>query len=788
MNKQINALKALLLGSTASVICVLDTEMSFAQTEEVAVDRIVVTARKREESLQDVPVVVSVFDKETMESKGINSIDDLAQITPGLLTEASGTSSNLGVIALRGVSTGAINVASDQAVAINVDGIQIESVLGLRAGQIDLQQAEILKGPQTLFFGKNSPGGVISLKTADPTDEFFLQGRGGYEFGAEEKFGELIISGPLTDTLSARAVVYYTDVEGWIDNTEPTGIDDVIPSYDEVITRGTLRWEPTDAFTATAKLTYSDRSSDKRSWYQKVNCDIPANTTSDCTLDHRAAFTPPVDLLGRYGGQQPFDDTTAWFASLNMDYRLSDNLTVSSVTGYYDIEQDYFDSVFERGAGDVVALGVDPGTGAPIFFPNEALVASNDKVDSISQELRLTSDFDGPLNFMIGGFYDNREVSTDIVVQLAVIGVPASKQGVMSESFSVFGQLIYDVTDQLELSGGLRYTDESKRYEGVIFEPIVDAASGTVLAPAGSPIIPADDRFQADNVSPEATLTWRPRDNVTLFASYKQGFKSGSFDTSATANLPLAILNGAFDIRFENEDVEGFEGGFKTTWAGGQLTFNGAGYYFDYTNLQLTSFDPITISTRVINAGGATVSGFEAEFQYRPANVGGLSVNGALAYNRARYSEFVTDCNQTLLVTGACPLPNDQVDLAGEPLTIAPDFTASLGFTYDGFINEKFGYRFGSSLNYSSEYFTDPRNEPISEQDGFATLYANFGIYGANDKWSLDFIGRNLTNELFVIQSTNQPFTNLGVPGARQDIVSVVNRGREVIIQLTLRL
>ena len=165
---------------------------------------IVVTARKRDEKLQDVPVIISAFNKQQLEAYGAGGIEDVAFLTPGFLVDEGGGVGQ-GTITLRGITTGNLNLASDQAVSINIDGVQLSNADALRFGQYDLDQFELLKGPQALYFGKNSPGGIISLRTSDPTRDVFVEARSSYEFTGDETIGELTISGPITSTLGARA-------------------------------------------------------------------------------------------------------------------------------------------------------------------------------------------------------------------------------------------------------------------------------------------------------------------------------------------------------------------------------------------------------------------------------------------------------------------------------------------------------------------------------------------------------------------------------------------------------
>lgn len=772
--------RSLLLGSAATAMIAFNPGVAIAQDTQISASdsrssdlEIIVTARKRQESLQDVPVVVTAFGAEALERNAVDGLEDLAQITPGLLTYTGGNSAAQGAISLRGIQTGSINLASDQAVALNIDGVQIDSGLALKAGMFDLQQVEVLKGPQALYFGKNSSGGVIALTTADPTDQLFVRARGGYEFYAREKYGELVVSGPLSDTLGARAAVSYSAMDGYFRNLSATAFDDRAPNSKDLIARGTIKWEPSSQFSARIKLNYAHNSSDRYAYMQKVGCFRPGQTSAECEPDRNLSQSAPIDVLNRYEPDEPYAKSDLYLASATLNYKISDTLTLTSTTGYFKFKQEFFDSLLPRAATDMIGGQF-----------NEILNLEKDRARTFSQELRLSSDFDGPLNFMVGGFLDDRMIQSDVTLQFGATANPRNVQRVDSRAYSFFGQLSYDILSNLELTGGARYTSENRRYKGRLLEAV-----GPL--PIGTPLVPLDDHMRETNVSPEATLTWRPSRDVTLYGAYKEGFKSGSFDISSTTNLGL--LSRPFDIVFDSEKAEGFEFGFKTMSFDRQLRINGAIYRYKYSGLQLNSFDPQTSSTRVINAVTAITRGAEIEAQFAPRALEGLVVNAALIYNRARYGEFLTDCNQAQLTTGTCPLDlrapfgvNDSQNMEGSPLRTAPNWTANWGFSLNRPLTEKMNFRVGTNFNYTGRYQTEERNDPLGIEEAYVLLNANLGIASANGAWSLDLLGTNLTNELVKKTSNSQPLT--GGAGYRQDFFAAIAYGRRVRLQLTVQM
>ena len=485
--------------AVSAITLSLDSVSVLAQLEEV-----IVTARKREESLQDVPVVVTAMDRVAIEQRSIASMDDLGAYVPGLTSASGGGTDPSGSMSLRGVKTGSINVTSDQSVTLNIDGMQVESLLGFRSGQVDLARIEVLKGPQALFFGKNSPGGVVAITTANPTEELYVRARVGYEVDDGDTTGEFIVSGPITDTLGGRAVVNYTKREGWLSNEDPTATWDNGYEGDQLIARATLEWVPNDNFYALGKFTYSDWEGENRSDAQKVNCFDPAATAAECKLDDKITYAAPLDLLGRYNGLKPFDDSDSTFATLKLVWNITDTLELTSLTGYYDTSQKFYQVSTSRAFSDLTDQFGDP-------VPNEILNEAGGGSDSISQEFRLASNYDGPLNFMVGLFYDDRTIYSDAKVQFAVLGFPDIRQEVDAEAFSAFGQLTWDITEKWELSAGIRYTDEEKTFSGYIAEDalLADPATNFVIVPppgtppefflgeAGDPVIPTEDKNHA---------------------------------------------------------------------------------------------------------------------------------------------------------------------------------------------------------------------------------------------------------------------------------------------------
>ena len=365
--------------SVTSVL--LPTHSVRAESTNV-IEEIVVTARKREESLQEVPVAVSVLTSAMLDSQRIEGIRDLGTIVPGLITTES-TSSTAGLVFLRGVGSGSLTPLIDQAVSVNVDGVGISSASLMNAGMFDLDRIEVLRGPQALFYGKNSPGGVVALHTKDPTDEFEFEFSALYETEGEEPIVRAIISGPLGETLRGRLSAGWSDADHSrfdahnldVFETGPGGVPVQMAhatpknpqQTEKIYVIGTLLWEPTDKFSAKLKYAHLEDNQDGHTIFnfQRTQCGLgvpqvfyPVPGVDNCKMDGNVIAGGISPLLTAADPNHPgyeglgFHENEEAFMSLEIKYDLSDTLTLTSVTGYYDqSDQRIAESSFQAAVG-----------------------------------------------------------------------------------------------------------------------------------------------------------------------------------------------------------------------------------------------------------------------------------------------------------------------------------------------------------------------------------------------------------------------------------------------------
>ena len=739
---------------------------------------IVVTARRRAETLTAAPVAVSAVSGAELERRAIVRLDNLVSAVPQLIISDAGASTQGGVVLIRGIGVGESNPFADQAVSFNIDGIQVGRAVVRRMSEVDMAQIEVLKGPQALFFGKNSPAGIIVIRTADPSSRFEAGVNASYEFRGDEYRTDFFVSGPLADGFGARLAVYGSNLEGYFDNiATPSATlgprNKRLPQSTEYGGRLTLRYDTGSAFDARLKVNYSHLdASGPESNIQTIDCprgfDQVAPGRGDCTADDRILITDLGPLIGNYAPEfqsVPFTRQDQVLAGLEMNLALGENLKLTSLTGYY---LSYMRFVTNASVADSTQPAFIFG-GSQLFRDRE-----------VSQELRLASSFDGAFNFLLGAYYQDADLKfTNFVLRNptapTVIGVkrPVFQDGT---AYSFFAQAMIDLTPTLELSGGGRYSHEKKGYR------LYDAA--------GNRLTTASPGNSWSDFSPEVTLSYRPNSDLTIYGAYKTGFLSGGF---AVASGDLTL-----DRSFDQQKVRGFEGGVKVRAADGRFRGSLIGYRYVNPGLQVTAniIAPVRgVDQRIVNAGKATNQGFELEGSFQASD--DFSLHAALAYNRGRYNRLVTTCYGGQSVAAGCNLnPNaasvfTAQDLSGRQMVRAPDWVAQGGFSYNVPIGgDGDTLNLSSDVNYSSSYLAAPSLKPASRQGAYATLDA--GAIYTNDAlgFSLGLLGRNLTNKFYFSRAIDSTFTGSGTGTATvtpSDTIASVSRGRQVMVRFSAK-
>lgn len=790
MNNVNRVIKPNLIRAAGAAFLAASITGAYAQAPEnsessaMTLEEIIVSARKRDESLQDTPVVITALSAKTIGDFGIESVEDIADFTPGLMSVQQEAQSG-GVLRLRGIGSGVSNPIIDQAVSLVVDDMQIGTLQIQRSAMLDMQSVQVYKGPQALFFGKNSPGGVVAIRTADPGEEFEAQIKTGYEFEAKERFIQGVVSGPFSDTVAGRLVVRYSESDGYYDiETGPfdSSFGDQGPESEQIFARGTLLFEPSDDLTIRTKLTYSDLEAQGGFNIQRFYCPLGAPQNSpnfNCEADNTVQMgdipQAAIDIFDAEGmtgvsatGNMENDQ---FLLTVGVDYSLSDELTLTSVTGYYD------------------TFTFSPANAAYATIPAFLVAGLEFDYQQFSQELRLSSSFDSPVNFGAGLFYEQKEQSSNTIGAADIAGllgspVPVwinalqSKYDQDTEAYSAFVDITWDITEDLELSGGARYSYEEKEFNGLI----------------GAALGKDDDNWS--DVSPQVTLSWSPSEEWLFFASYREGFKSGGYDGSPQAQL------GTYD----QEEVNGFEVGAKGSLLDNTLQVNAAIYTYDYTDLQLTAFDATTNSASTFNAGDSEITGVELDFVWLTP-ISGLQARGGIAYTDSEMSDVLVDCYAGQSVAQGCdqnfnpaaapfgpfgPFGGfESQNIDGKPLPFAAEIVGNIGLSYEADFDNLV---LGLSLDalYSDEYEPDTFFAPGTTQDSYMKVNAAIRLSSADDTWSASLVGRNLTDEYQVYSvaaAPSAPGVGTGTDGTvgpiiPGDFIGHVGIGRTYSIEL----
>jgi iron complex outermembrane receptor protein len=739
--------KALLLTASACGSALLTAQPARAQSSELS--EIVVTARKRQESILNVPVIETAIPSERLDRLQTTNLKDIATQVPGLVL-GTGTATSGLQVSLRGIGNVTNDPAVDQAVSLYIDGLQFSQGMAYAAGMFDTGQVEVLKGPQSLFYGKSSPGGVISVRTNDPTNKAEIIGRVAYEPEARQQRYEMIFSGPVTETLKLRLAGLYGKQDGFYYNNA-TGIPQLgglTPRYErlnpqwEYIVRGTALWNPTSNFDARLKLNSYQNRTVHGGVAQYTSCPegtapssgIPFIVGDDCKLNRTmgSVDVDPNFFRGAWYNGVPQQKTRILFGTLEMNWRPTDELTLTSTTGYY-----------RQHTRSMINASTTTAAGPAILVQN-----GFDRQD-FTQELRLNSDYQGPLNFTLGAFFQDGHFRAAQELPVNAILVPAFRtptltkghSNVFINSYSVFGQARWAVTDQLELAAGGRWTDEIRRIK------FLNEITGLPV-----PIPLAVPRIESRRFLPELTATYRPTDTLTIFGSLKKGGKSGNFNAGA---IPAPNSDNSYG----DEKVKGGELGFKSRLLDRRLAIEVAGYHYDYSDLQVgitennASGVPVALT---VNAGKARVYGVDFSAAYRPESVSGLTLNLNGEWNHGRFRLLNNiPCWSGQLISEGC---NQQFstalnafqaqDLSDSDLVKAPDWQVNFGFEYEMPVGDDRTLVITNSNNYTSKFLTFPGRRADFYQKGFFKVDLSLALRSNDDRWEVAVIGKNITEKL----------------------------------------
>ena len=819
------------IGTVAAALASLATAVpaiasdSGEQADNI-IEEVIVTARKREERAIDTPVAVSVMTAEDIDRYNTRNLTELGARIPGVEVIHGAGGGAGGNITIRGIGKppGTSDYGIDAPVSVVIDGMPFSRNHMIMTGFFDSEALEVLKGPQALYFGKNSPAGVIAIRSKSPTVGGEVEGfaRASYEFVTEDPVLEAGLSLPVGDTLAFRLAARGQDMKGgWLENVaEPLDLSPLYPgtdyatrgaSYDDypgqkqAVVRFTTVFEPNERFDATLKIfrSYTKRN-DAGQTVLYACADGPGvnptflgiwpDPTQTCP-DDRARLERTGPLLDtRIAETLPYVSESSRFHyklaqyvhTLQMNWDLGD-YTLTSSSGYWDYRHREYTNYGYTSWGIVASKQGESG-------------------EAFTTEIRLTSNFDGPVNFTAGAFYEDLErtlnAGTQLVPSAILPGiVPWSGPGPYNgtyinyhqiwdndvESISFFGSVDWQVSERIEISGGLRYTEEDREaIGGNVFEN----AAFFGFSPAGYVYNPSD---KSDNLSPEVTLSYHLADDVMAYVAYKTGFQSAGISNPGTVSdlrsLTVEVQNDT--LIFDETTIEGFEAGLKGTFLEGRLRADLAAFWYESKDLQVGIFNSNTTSFTLQNAAVAHNWGFEANGIFQTTERLQLRLSGQ--YNNLEYDEWddagchpVDGAVANKPTTGpGCHIGPNKVaiqDLSGVRYGNAP-FQANVGFTYDWPLTG--GWYLGidwDTIHHSKGKRT--LNQPFTEVPSRTVTHIGANLRSDNAPWSLSLVCTNCFNEVYVTAIGNRPLAKIN-PGVRGDMTAQVAPPRLVTLQAT---
>ena len=685
-------------------------------------EEIVITARRREENNQTVPISVTALSSSALERAQIRSLEDVTQSVPNLTLTRTQGSNNTAQVFIRGIGQDDSVVSVEPAIGLYVDGVPYVKAIGALLDLIEFERIEVLRGPQGTLYGRNSTGGAIKFETRKPTTDA-IHYLGDVTIGS---FGRLDLRGsyniPLSDDLAVKLDVISRSDDGYVNNAafSPNGnVERDLNRLDRRSARLALLWAPSDRLTINASADVTrDRSG--------AQTGVPFTTS-----------TPANNLVGTSGAirrSQPLfgvrlarpdvlapNSFDAWGGAVTatLDF---DGFALKSISGYrgFALEQ-----AIDTNGGPA-ATGLTSQNGAPVTrVIGNNLVRDWDH-DAFTQEVQAVSTGDGPLQWIVGGFFlHEKNRDTDI---FGTFTTNASGFNIRQKtrSYAIFGEATYDILPKLSITAGGRFNWDEKDYSRDHF-----AALGLPIF-TGNPFSGSTTQ-KWNEFTPRVVLSYQAFDNVLLYASWSEGYQSGAFQSfeftsAARSNTPFAPTS-----------VSSYEGGFKAQFFDNRLRFNGSIFLSDYTDIPssvITAVGAFEVLTNDVEIWGT-------EFEVEAVPFDGLTLSGNLSTLSDRYTK-------TVLAPSLVPGENGR-----NHLKFAPDYSWRLGGEY--VVDAGYGFiSLGSNLSYTGRFFANTVNTPFGVQDSYVLLDGQVAFESSDRRWKLSAGVKNITDKLYAPQLTTQ--------------------------------
>jgi iron complex outermembrane receptor protein len=741
------------------------------QAEQLTLEEVVVTAQKRVESLQDVPISIVAISGDKIEKSGFADLSQLSPVVPNFNVVQQQISDR---VAIRGISSGG-NQGFDQSVGLFSNGVYLARGTQFRSAFLDVGSVEILRGPQATLFGKNTIAGAVNITSSKPTSEFEAEIRASYETEYESVQTSGFVSGPLSDTLSARLAYKVSDDKGFIENLARA---DDEPASEADNYRLSFLWEPSDNLTVNLSYEKYNADVDSKGFEVSYDEDVATGATpgsivvtptcrysNDCEVNGMSNRT---NIDGSPGfTQDEFSDLETSLTSLKMDYQLGE-YTLTAISGWSssDLEE------------------INAGNLQPIPLTNTHMFEEH---NSFSQEFRIASPTGGTFEWLAGVYYesndfkfeDNIHVHAGNVVPFLPTNVNIRTDfDQESSTEAAFAQTTWNTSDTLRITAGLRYSNDEKEAHqvyrvleagtqndmGDVNFPNIPAAFGPLagITMPGPAAVGAVFSFNAhdtgkqdytqEDLSGNLNVQWDVTVDTMLYATTSIGYKTGGFDAR------LASYNGDPDqFSFEKEKATTYELGMKSALLNGSAEINAAVFYTEYEDLQFSAFNG-GLSFVVDNAANAELQGVEFDGRWRVTE--NLTLSGGGAWLDFTYQDFpngACDIYQTKAYTGSGTC---KVDRSGERAPLTPEYSFNLSADWIQNLGTGMELELGADLIYEDDQDVAEDGDDKLVQDAFTKLNLRASLHSADDSWTLGLNVNNVTDEETIHYGNDVPLSD----------------------------
>ena len=697
--------------------CVLATlvTLGLIPAAHAQIEEVVVTATRRDESQQTVPISITALSSETLATARVEGVRDLGFVTPGLNMNGR---SNVWIPYIRGIGAQDTSGGQEASVSIYIDGVYMSSPHAGSLSFNNIERVEVLKGPQGTLFGRNSTGGLINVITRDPGQELEVFGKLG--IGDYETYNaQLYVGGGITDTVSADIALNYMDQGEAYGRNVFSGRETATDGDEGVRTKWI--WEPSDSTKLTWTADYQKHESgqgDNRSL-------MPGSLGSDGTV-HEGGFQ---DVNMNFPSDGETDGYVKNYGTMLKVQHSFDSVDFVSISAYREIKQ----------------FNVFDNDGLPSAVV-EAIQHFN-RTETFTQEFQLLSgDEDSRFNWIVGAFYldDKSGYADPQGLQISggqVLPIPGAYvqfvDPISTESIALFAEGTYSLTDRARVTLGGRYTEDKKEIGG---EQRIFTVFPDILFPGAPALVTIPFDFDEKWSEPTYKLSFEydVTDDAMLYASYNRGFRSGSYNTVGVTGVPV-----------DPELIDAYEIGLKSEWLENRLRLNGAVFYYDFTDLQVVISRGA--STDLLNAGKAEIYGLDMELQASATD--NLTLRAGLSFLDTEYTEFETGTLCSTRLPDGHTVNTPPCSPKGNELVRSPEQTFNLGMVYRrpvdfGFIGASFDYK------WTDDFFWEIDNRLV--EPSYGLLNGQLFWQTADEHWGVALWGRNITDEEYSMFSVAQ--------------------------------